>query len=108
MKKGNVKIPNRLQPHGFNKDKLHKLHKRTTIIGVCNIQGLRKKVVYVINEFESRNLDIVVLSETKKKGNGVETNAPYIHLYSGGSVSYTHLVLCSLKKLLDLVTMAIQ
>ena len=31
------------------------------------------------------NQDITILTETKKKGNGVETLGPYIHFYSGVS-----------------------
>ena len=48
-----------------------------------NVQGLRTKQCEVFQELENMNIDICVLTETKKKGRGNETVGEYIHLYSG-------------------------
>lgn len=47
------------------------------IIGVWNIQGLRNKIGKVIKELESRNQDIIILSETKIKETGIEPKGSY-------------------------------
>lgn len=43
----------------------------------------RNKIGKVIRELESRNQDIIVLSETEMKGNGIETNGAYMHFHTG-------------------------
>ena len=57
--------------------------KRTWIIGTWNIQGIRNKTEDVVREVEKRGMDLCVLSETKKKGQGTLNINKYIHLYSG-------------------------
>lgn len=48
-----------------------------------NIKGLRTKQTEVIREITKFNLDIVALTETKKKGSGNEIIENYVHFYSG-------------------------
>ncbi|KAK7873794.1 hypothetical protein R5R35_005779 [Gryllus longicercus] len=52
-------------------------------IGTWNIQGLRAKQREVISEIEKMNLDIIILTETKKKGGGEEILNEYLHIWSG-------------------------
>jgi hypothetical protein len=47
------------------------------------VQGLRTKRNEVFEQLEHMNIDIGVLSETKKKGQGNENVANYINFYSG-------------------------
>jgi exonuclease III len=47
-----------------------------------NIQGIRNKTGEIINGWEELNQDTMILTETKEKGNGVETLGYYIHFYS--------------------------
>lgn len=71
-----------IQPDGLNGKRI-KLRKRTMKIGTWNIRGLRNKEGEIIRELENRKQNIMVLTETKKKGNGMEIKGSYIHLYSG-------------------------
>jgi exonuclease III len=48
-----------------------------------NVQGIRNKTGEIIKGLEELKQDIVILTETKKKGNGVEILGPYLHFYSG-------------------------
>ncbi|KAG8223356.1 hypothetical protein J437_LFUL001234 [Ladona fulva] len=48
-----------------------------------NLKGIRNKQQEVVNEMMSRNIDIAILSETKKKGNGTENLKECIHCYGG-------------------------
>jgi hypothetical protein len=59
------------------------LQKRIKNLGTLNIQGLRGKFEEVLKEVEERQLSMVALTETKKKGQGTETIGDYIHLHSG-------------------------
>ena len=52
-------------------------------VGCWNIQGLNTKTHTVPIEVEKCKLDIVVLSETKKKGSGDEILDKYLHFWSG-------------------------
>lgn len=54
-------------------------------IGTWNIQGLNTKKQEVFQIIEEYNMDIIALSETKKKGSGCEEIGKYIHIYSGVS-----------------------
>ena len=67
---------------GFNLRR-HRQRKLTTSIGIWNIQGLRNKQQEILSELIRLNIDIAILSETKKKGNGNEKCKNYIHFYSG-------------------------
>lgn len=60
-----------------------RLRKRTMNIGTWNIQGLGTKQREVISEIEKLNLDIIILTETKKKGTGEEVLNEYLHVWSG-------------------------
>jgi exonuclease III len=51
--------------------------------GCWNVQGLSNKTDTIPLELEKYNLDIIVLSETKKKGCGEEVLGNYLHLLSG-------------------------
>ena len=63
----------------------HKLRKGTIWLGTWNVQGIKNKTGEIIKGLVELNQDITKLTETKKKGNGVETLGPYIHFYSGVS-----------------------
>lgn len=52
-------------------------------IGTWNVQGLSQKLNDVISESKNANMDIVVLTETKKKGVGSENLGQYDHFFSG-------------------------
>jgi len=41
-------------------------------IGTWNVQGISTKRIEVFGELECLNVDIVELTETKRKGNGIE------------------------------------
>jgi len=61
----------------------HKLQKRTIRLGTLNVQGIRNKTAEIIKGLEKLKQDITILTETKKKGNGIEILGPYLHFYSG-------------------------
>ena len=61
----------------------YKLRKRTIQLGMLNVQGIRNKTGEIIKGLEELRQDITILTEMKKKGNGVETLGPYLHFYSG-------------------------
>ena len=61
----------------------HKLRKRTIRLGTLNVQGIRNKAGEIIKGLEEFKLNITILTETKKKGNGVEILRPYLHFYRG-------------------------
>jgi hypothetical protein len=46
-------------------------------------QGTRNKKGEIIKCLEELKQDIAILTNTKKKGNGVEILGPYLHFYSG-------------------------
>ncbi|XP_044762230.1 craniofacial development protein 2-like [Coccinella septempunctata] len=52
-------------------------------MGTWNVQGISGKMEEVILEVTRLRVDIVVLTETKKKGVGVETAGNYIHVHTG-------------------------
>jgi exonuclease III len=51
--------------------------------GTWNVQDCRNKMADIISEINVMKMDVVVLTETKKKGTGSETLENYIHLFSG-------------------------
>ena len=53
------------------------------LIGTWNVQGIASKTEEVFKEIERAGLDIVALTETKKKGRGTEEKHQYIHIFSG-------------------------
>jgi len=54
-------------------------------LGTLNVQGIRNKTGEIIKGLEKMKQDITILTEMKKKGNGVEILGPYLHFYSGVS-----------------------
>jgi hypothetical protein len=56
---------------------------RTIQLGTLNVQGIRNKTGEIIKGLEELKQDIMILTEMKKKGNGVEILGPYLHFYSG-------------------------
>lgn len=66
------------------KNKARKARKKKTItVGTWNIEGLRTKQKEIINEIDKLKTDIIVLTETKKKGLGEEIIDNYYHIWSG-------------------------
>jgi len=53
------------------------------LIGTWNVQGLSGKAEDVTKGLLEMKIDIAALSETEKKGNGMEMLANYIHMYGG-------------------------
>jgi len=52
-------------------------------IGTWNLQGIGEKMEKVIQEMNSINMNIVVLTKTKKKRSGTEIIGSYVHIFSG-------------------------
>jgi exonuclease III len=48
-----------------------------------NVQGCKNKMEEIVREINITKMDILVLTETKKKGTGSETSGNCIHLFSG-------------------------
>jgi len=48
---------------------------------MLNVQGIRNKTGEITKGLEE--LQDMILTEMKKKGNGVEILGPYLHFYSG-------------------------
>ncbi|XP_045463868.1 craniofacial development protein 2-like [Harmonia axyridis] len=78
-KKPNKRLGTTDGSHG----KRHKLRKRTLNIGTWNVQGIRTKEDEITRELQTLSMDLVVLTETKKKGTGTEVINNYVHVYSG-------------------------
>lgn len=53
--------------------------------GTWNVQGLTRKINEVMIEIKNLKLDVAVITETKKKGQGSESMGQYDHFYSGVS-----------------------
>ena len=51
--------------------------------GTWNVKGISTKQKEILAEIRRYQMDIVAITETKKKGNGSEVVEEYIHLYSG-------------------------
>lgn len=62
----------------------NKQAKRTIRIGTWNIRSLKGKETELVEEFEKARLDILTITETKKKGKGIiKTKNNHIMIYSG-------------------------
>jgi hypothetical protein len=48
-----------------------------------NVQGIRNKTGEIIKALEELKQNIMILTQMKKKGNGVEILGPYLHFYTG-------------------------
>lgn len=70
------------QPDGINLRRQRKRN-RTMNIGTWNVKGLNTKEKELLDELKRYQMDIVAVTETKKKGNGSEQLKDYVHLYSG-------------------------
>ncbi|KAF2894991.1 hypothetical protein ILUMI_11183 [Ignelater luminosus] len=78
----NAKNPSRgNQLNGCNRRQLCK-RKRTMNISTWNVKNLSTKQNKLLNEIKRFDMDIVAVTETKKKGKGSEHMHDYIHLYS--------------------------
>lgn len=51
--------------------------------GYQNIQDIRTKETEVFMELKAHNIEVAVLSETKKKGNEIDIKGNYIHFSKG-------------------------
>lgn len=65
------------------KRKGRKIKERKLRLATWNIQGWRTKREEVLEEFKNMNVDILVVTETKKKGNGTEEIGGALHIWSG-------------------------
>lgn len=52
-------------------------------IGTWNVQGISNKIKEVTESVEKINIDIAILTETKKKGQGCDSADNYIYFWSG-------------------------
>lgn len=59
--------------------------KRKMMFGCWNVQGISTKINILPAELDVFNMDVVVLSETKRKGKGEEELDNYVHIWSGVS-----------------------
>jgi hypothetical protein len=50
-----------------------------------NVQGIRNKTGEIVEGLEELKQHITILTETKKKGNGVEILGTYLYVYCGVS-----------------------
>lgn len=57
--------------------------KRFMNYGTWNVQGSRGKMLEIVSELETMKMDIVTLTETKKKGHGTNAVGKYFHIFSG-------------------------
>ena len=55
------------------------------VFGTWNVQGISNKLTEVVSEVNKYNVDVAVLTETKKKGTGSESLGCYDLFYSGVS-----------------------
>jgi exonuclease III len=55
----------------------------TLKFGTWNVQGCRNKMEEIIREINRMKMDVVVLTETEKKGTGNETLRNYMQLLNG-------------------------
>ena len=83
----NVKKPNSycLGTQRKNRINRHKLRKRTLEFGTWNVQGISNKQIEVVSELRNKGVDLAVLTETKKKGQGSQSFKDYDLFYSGVS-----------------------
>jgi exonuclease III len=51
--------------------------------GTWNVQGIRRKMEEITSELGNLKMDVIGLTETKRKGIGTEIVRDYVHLYSG-------------------------
>jgi exonuclease III len=77
-----LKKPN-TKPRKADVDSRLKLRNRTLKFRSWNVQGCRNKMEEIIREVSTMKMDVIVLTETKKKGAKSETLGNYIHLFSG-------------------------
>jgi hypothetical protein len=68
----NAKKPN-TKPRKADGDRRPKLRNGTLKFGTWNVRGCRNKMEEMIREVSKMKMDVVVLTETKKKGAGSET-----------------------------------
>lgn len=60
-----------------------KTRKRQILVGTWNVQGWKNKIMEVTQEFHKANIDILVTSEMKKKGNGCDNIDGTLLFWSG-------------------------
>ena len=82
VKKQNVKKPNQSFGNGLIKRQRQWQRKRTMEFGPWNVQGLLNKINEVTHEIRERNVDVALITETKKKGQVSETLGNYDHFFS--------------------------
>ena len=64
-------------------NKRHRARKRLMNYGTWNVQGIRGKMEEIMSELGKLKMDVIGLTETKRKGTGSEIVGGYVHLYSG-------------------------
>lgn len=50
-----------------------------------NVQGVRQKIDIIAAETKERKIDLVALTETKKKGKGTGFVGDFVHIFTGVS-----------------------
>jgi hypothetical protein len=61
-----LKKPN-TRPRKWDADRRLELRKRNLKFGTWNVQGCRNKMEEIIREINLMNMDVIVLTETKRK-----------------------------------------
>lgn len=80
-----------IQPRNQDGNRLRQrlARKGTMRIGTWNTRSMANKTTEIPAEIKICNLDIVVISENKKKGQGSEVLSGYLHFWSGVNKSQT-------------------
>lgn len=52
-------------------------------LATWNVQGIKQKIEIIVSELEELDIDIIALTETKKKGSGTNIIGKYVHIFTG-------------------------
>jgi hypothetical protein len=77
----NAKKPN-TKPRKADGVRRPKLRNRILKFGTWNVQGCKNKIEEIIRYVNTIKMDLVVFTDTKKRGAGSETLGYYIHFFS--------------------------
>lgn len=80
----NQEVTKTKQEDKIGKEDTKEQNKKETLkIGTWNVRSINGKEVELVEEFERAGLDVLGITETKKKGKGMEQLEGHIHIYSG-------------------------
>ncbi|PSN49897.1 hypothetical protein C0J52_14949 [Blattella germanica] len=79
----------------MNKDKRYRNMEKIKI-ATCNVRGLTNKEEELLNDLKKMNIDIGIITETKKKLKGTTEYRDYLLLYSGNKNNKRKLNCCGI------------